>query len=93
MAWIPVGEFSVGAQVYGVAKNTTVVSGPNGTVAVSKTTVVAGGTALSHGYIAVLPGGYRAVTVSGALLHCGGYLLPPANVPGPHRVCSSPPLV
>jgi hypothetical protein len=31
------------AQVYGVAKKTTVVSGPNGTVAASKTTVVAGG--------------------------------------------------
>ena len=31
------------AQVYGVAKKTTVVSGPNGTVAASKTTGVAGG--------------------------------------------------
>jgi hypothetical protein len=65
------------AQVYGVAKNTTVVSTPHGTAAVTKTTVVgAGGTAskttvvstggaMPHGYIAVLPGGYRAVTISG----------------------------
>jgi hypothetical protein len=65
------------AQVYGVAKKTTVVSTPHGTAAVTKTTVVgAGGTAskttvvstggaMPHGYIAVLPGGYRAVTISG----------------------------
>jgi hypothetical protein len=67
------------AQVYGVARKTTVVSGSNGTAAVSKTAVVSGpnGTAavnkttvvsgggMPHGYIAVLPGGYRPVTVSG----------------------------
>jgi hypothetical protein len=66
------------AQVYEVAKSTTVVRGPNGNVAAAskttvvtgggtatKTTVVAGGSTLPHGYIAVLPGGYHAVTVSG----------------------------
>jgi hypothetical protein len=72
------------AQVYGVARKTTVVSGPNGTVAASKTTVVAGGGAASkttvvvaggalpHGYIAVMPGGYRAVTVSGVRYYTVG---------------------
>jgi glycine/D-amino acid oxidase-like deaminating enzyme len=72
------------AQVYGVAKKTTVVSTPHGTAAVSKTTVVgAGGTAskttvvttggaLPHGYIAVMPGGYRAVTVSGVRYYTVG---------------------
>jgi hypothetical protein len=71
------------AQAYGVARSTTVVRGPNGTVAaskttvvaggaVSKTTVVAGGGALPHGYIAVLPGGYRAVTVSGVRYYTVG---------------------
>jgi len=72
------------AQVYGVAKKTTVVSTPHGTAAVSKTTVVTGGgTAtkttvvttgggLPHGYIAVLPGGYRAVTVSGVRYYSVG---------------------
>jgi hypothetical protein len=72
------------AQVYGVAKKTTVVSGPNGTVAASKTTVVgAGGTAnkttvvvggssLPHGYVAVMPGGYRTVTVSGVRYYTVG---------------------
>ena len=72
------------AQVYGVAKKTTVVSTPHGTAAVSKTTVVgAGGTAskttvvttggaLPHGYIAVLPGGYHAVTVSGVRYYTVG---------------------
>jgi hypothetical protein len=72
------------AQVYGVAKKTTVVSTPHGTAAVTKTTVVgAGGTAskttvvstggaMPHGYIAVLPGGYRAVTVSGVHYYTAG---------------------
>jgi len=60
------------AQVYGVARRTTVVSGPHGTAAVSRTTVVAGRGALPHGYIAVLPGGYRAVTVSGARYYTVG---------------------
>jgi nitrate reductase NapE component len=74
------------AQVYGVARKTTVVSGPNGTAAVSKTAVVSGpnGTAavnkttvvsgggMPHGYIAVLPGGYRAVTVSGTRYYTVG---------------------
>lgn len=50
------------AQVYGV-RRTTVVHGPNRTVVASKTTVAGG--ALPHGYIAVLPGGYRLVTISG----------------------------
>jgi hypothetical protein len=74
------------AQVYGVARKTTVVSGPNGTAAVSKTAVVSGpnGTAavskttvvsgggMPHGYIAVLPGGYRAVTISGVRYYSVG---------------------
>jgi hypothetical protein len=72
------------AQVYGVAKKTTVVSGPNGTVAASKTTVVATGNTASrttvvvaggglpHGYIAVMPVGYRAVTVSGVRYYTVG---------------------
>ena len=74
------------AQVYGVAKSTTVVKGPNGNVAAaskttvvtgggtaSKTTVVvAGGSTLPHGYIAVLPGGYRMVSVSGVRYYTVG---------------------
>ena len=73
------------AQVYGVAKSTTVVRGPNGNVAAAskttvvtgggtatKTTVVAGGSTLPHGYIAVLPGGHRAVTVSGVRYYTVG---------------------
>ena len=73
------------AQVYGVAKSTTVVRGPNGNVAAAskttvvtgggtatKTTVVAGGSTLPHGYIAVLPGGYRMVTVSGVRYYTVG---------------------
>jgi hypothetical protein len=72
------------AQVYGVAKKTTVVSTPHGTAAVSKTTVVTGGGtatkttvvttggALPHGYIAVLPGGYHAVMVSGVRYYTVG---------------------
>jgi hypothetical protein len=72
------------AQVFGFANKTTVVSGPNGTVAASKTTVVgAGGTAnkttvvvggssLPHGYVAVMPGGYRTVTVSGVRYYTVG---------------------
>jgi hypothetical protein len=72
------------AQVYGVARKTTVVSGPNGTVAASKTTVVAGGGTASkttvvvaggglpHGYVAVMPVGYRAVTVSGVRYYTVG---------------------
>jgi hypothetical protein len=72
------------AQVYGVAKKTTVVSGPNGTVAASKTTVVAGGGTASkttvvvaggglpHGYVAVMPVGYHAVTVSGVRYYTVG---------------------
>jgi len=73
------------AQVYGVAKSTTVVKGPNGNVAAAskttvvtgggtatKTTVVTGGSTLPHGYIAVLPGGYHAVTVSGVRYYTVG---------------------
>jgi hypothetical protein len=74
------------AQVYGVARRTTVVSGPNGAAAVNKTAVVSGpnGTAavkqttvvstggMPHGYIAALPGGYRAVTISGARYYTVG---------------------
>jgi hypothetical protein len=59
------------AQIYGV-RRTAVVRGPNTTVVASKTTVVAGGTALPHGYIATLPGGYRAVVVSGARYYTVG---------------------
>ncbi len=73
------------AQVYGVAKSTTVVRGPNGNVAAvskttvvtgggtaTKTTVVTGGSTLPHGYIAVLPGGYHAVYVSGVRYYTVG---------------------
>jgi hypothetical protein len=52
------------AQVYGV-RRTAVVSGPNRTVVASRTTVVAGGGGLPHGYIATLPGGYRPIYVGG----------------------------
>ncbi len=73
------------AQVYGVAKSTTVVRGPNGNVAAAskttvvtsggtatKTTVVAGGSTLPYGYIAILPGGYRVVTISGVRYYTVG---------------------
>jgi hypothetical protein len=60
------------AQVYGVARRTAVVHGPNTTVVARKTTVVAGGGGLPHGYIAALPGGYRAVYVSGARYYTVG---------------------
>jgi hypothetical protein len=68
------------AQVYGVARKTTVVSGPNGTVAASKTTVVAGGGTASKTTVVAtgstvhkstvvvasgLPHGYIAVVPSG----------------------------
>jgi hypothetical protein len=58
-------------QVYGV-RRTAVVRGPNTTVVASKTTVVAGGAALPHGYIAALPSGYHAVVVSGARYYTVG---------------------
>jgi hypothetical protein len=77
--------FTARAQVYGVARSTTVVRGPNGNVAAAskttvvtgggtatKTTVVTGGSTLPHGYIAVLPGGYHAVTVSGVRYYSVG---------------------
>jgi len=59
------------AQVYGV-RRTAVVSGPNRTVVASKTTVVARGGALPHGYIATLPGGYRSVYVGGVRYYSHG---------------------
>ena len=59
------------AQAYGV-RRTAVVHGPNRTVVASKTTVVAGGGGLPHGYIAALPSGYRAVVVSGARYYTVG---------------------
>ena len=59
------------AQVYGV-RRTAVVHGPNTTVVASRTTVVAHGAALPHGYIATLPGGYHAVVVSGARYYTVG---------------------
>ena len=59
------------AQVYGV-RRTAVVHGPNRTVVASRTTVVAGGGGLPHGYIATLPGGYRPVYVSGARYYTVG---------------------
>jgi len=77
--------FTARAQVYGVAKSTTVVRGPNGNVAAAskttvvtgggtatKTTVVTGGSTLPHGYIAVLPGGYHTVTISGVRYYTVG---------------------
>jgi len=59
------------AQVYGV-RRTAVVHGPNTTVVASRTTVVHGGGALPHGYIAALPGGYHAVVISGARYYTVG---------------------
>ena len=59
------------AQIYGV-RRTAVVRGPNTTVVASRATVVAGGTALPHGYIAALPGGYRALVVCGARYYTVG---------------------
>ena len=60
------------AQVYGVRRTTAVVSGPNKTVVASKTTVVAGGGGLPHGYIAALPGGYRPIYVGGVRYYTVG---------------------
>jgi hypothetical protein len=60
------------AQVYGVARRTTVVRGPNRTVVARQTAVVTGGGGLPHGYIAVLPAGYRAVYVSGVRYYTVG---------------------
>jgi hypothetical protein len=60
------------AQVYGVARRTTVVSGPNRTVAVRQTAVVTGGGALPRGYIATLPVGYRPVYVGGVRYYSVG---------------------
>lgn len=59
-------------QVYGVARRTTVVKGPNTTVVAHRTTVVAGGGGLPHGYIAVLPTGYRPVVISGVRYYSVG---------------------
>ena len=59
------------AQVYGV-RRTAVVRGPNTTVVASRTTVVAHGGGLPHGYIATLPSGYRAVVVSGTRYYTVG---------------------
>ena len=66
-----VAAVTAGAQVYGVARRTTVVHGSSGT-AVRSTTVVAGRPGLPSGYIAVLPGGYRAVVVRGARYYTVG---------------------
>ncbi len=70
-ALVSVAAVTAGAQVYGVARRTTVVHGSSGT-AVRSTTVVAGRPALPSGYIAVLPGGYRAVVVRGARYYTVG---------------------
>lgn len=59
------------AQVYGVARRTTVVSGPNRTAVVHQTAVVGGG-GLPRGYVATLPAGYRAVYVSGVRYYSVG---------------------
>jgi hypothetical protein len=74
------------AQVYGVARSTTVVRGPNGNVAAaSKTTVVAGGGSASKSTVVVAGGGsasHSTVVVAGggALPH--GYI---AVLPGGYR--------
>lgn len=60
------------AQVYGVARRTTVVRGPNTTVVARQTAVVTGGGGLPRGYIAVLPTGYRQVYVSGVRYYTVG---------------------
>ena len=54
-----------------VVASRTAVSGPNRTVVAGRTTVVAGG-GLPHGYIPALPGGYRAVVVSGTRYYTVG---------------------
>jgi len=73
------------AQVYGVAKSTTVVKGPNGNVAAaSKTTVVAGGGTASKSTVVVAGGATASkttvVVAGGALPH--GYI---AVLPGGYR--------
>jgi hypothetical protein len=71
------------AQVYGVAKKTTVVSGPNGTVAASKTTVVgAGGTANKTTVVATGNTASRTTVVVGGSSLPHGYV---AVMPGGYR--------
>ncbi len=70
-------------QVYGVGRKTTVVSGPNRTVAASKTTVVAGGGAASRTTVVAGGGAASRTTVvagGGGLPH--GYI---AVLPGGYR--------
>ncbi|MGC1964827.1 MAG: hypothetical protein WA673_00115 [Candidatus Acidiferrales bacterium] len=64
------------AQVYGVAKKTTVVKGPNGNVAaVSKTTVVSGGGTATKTTVVTAPHG--TVAASGTtVVVAGGSTLP-----------------
>jgi hypothetical protein len=66
-------------QAYGVRK-TTVVSGPNRTVAASKTTVVAGGRGASHTTVVAGGGHTTVVATGGGLPH--GYI---AVLPGGYR--------
>jgi hypothetical protein len=68
------------AQAYGVARRTTVVSGPNGTVAASKTTVVTGGGAVHKTTVVAAPSKTVVVTGGGGLPH--GYI---AVLPGGYR--------
>jgi hypothetical protein len=72
------------AQTYGVARRTAVVSGPNGTVAASKTTVVAGGGAASKTTVVATGSTVHKSTVvvaGGGMPH--GYI---AVVPSGYRV-------
>lgn len=62
----------VKAQVYGVARRTTVVSGSGGTVVAGSTTVVRPGTTLPAGYYCCLPAGYRVVHVHGVRYYTVG---------------------
>jgi hypothetical protein len=74
------------AQVYGVAKKTTVVSGPNGTVAASKTTVVAGGgTASKTTVVATGNTASRSTVVVGGSALPHGYI---AVMPAGYRAAT-----
>lgn len=60
------------AQVYGVARRTTVVHGSGGTVVAGSTTVVRGATTLPAGYYCCLAPGFRIVYVRGVRYYTVG---------------------
>jgi hypothetical protein len=85
------------AQVYGVARSTTVVRGPNGNVAAaSKTTVVAGGGSASKSTVVVAGGGsasHSTVVVAGGGTLPHGYIavLPAVIAQLLFRACGTTP--